>query len=93
MLRPAGALQRLDEVAGHIAAWQGTASPAVERPAVLVFAGDHGIAAAGVSAYPSEVTAEMLRAVATGRATINAMARSAGATLDVFDVGVGPADG
>jgi nicotinate-nucleotide--dimethylbenzimidazole phosphoribosyltransferase len=93
VLRPAGALQRLDEVAAHVAAWQQTPTPAIDQPAVLVFAGDHGVTAAGVSAYPAEATAEMLRAVESGRATINAMARSVGAMLDVFDVGVGEPTG
>ena len=89
VLRPEGALRRLDDVAIHVAAWQGSATPHIEHPAMLVFAGDHGVAAAGVSNYPADVTAVMLAAVRAGRATINALARSAGATLDVFDVGVG----
>jgi nicotinate-nucleotide--dimethylbenzimidazole phosphoribosyltransferase len=89
VLRPAGALQRLDDVAVHIAAWQGSATPSVDRPAVLVFAGDHGVTAAGVSNYPADVTVAMLAAVSAGRATINALARSVGTTLSVFDVGVG----
>ncbi len=69
VLRPRGALQRFDDVAIHIAAWQGTATPRIERPATLVFAADHGVAAAGVSSYPSEVTAAMLAAVQAGKAT------------------------
>lgn len=89
VLRPSGALRRLDEIAVHMAGWQATTTPAVDRPAVLVFAGDHGVAGAGVSNYPADVTAAMLAAVRAGRATINAFARVAGATLDVFDVGVG----
>ena len=89
VLRPVGALQRLDDVAVHVAGWQASTTPAVERPAVLVFAGDHGVTAAGVSNYPAEVTAAMLAAVRAGRATINAFARAAGASLDVIDVGVG----
>lgn len=93
VLRPAGALRRLDELAVHVAAWQGSATPAVDRPAVLVFAGDHGVAGAGVSAYPLEVTAAMLAAVRDGRATINAMARTVGASLQVHDVGVGQPTG
>ena len=89
MLRPAGALQRLDDVAVHVAAWHGTERPEIACPVVLVFAGDHGVTRAGVSAYPGEVTAAMLAAVRAGRATINAIARSVGAQLDVYDVGVG----
>jgi nicotinate-nucleotide--dimethylbenzimidazole phosphoribosyltransferase len=93
VLRPVGALQRLDDVAVHVAAWQGISRPAITRPAVLVFAGDHGVARAGVSAYPDDVTASMLAAVRAGRATINAMARIVGAMLEVHDVGVGAPTG
>jgi nicotinate-nucleotide--dimethylbenzimidazole phosphoribosyltransferase len=89
VLRPPGALRRLDEVAVHIAAWHGTSTPSIERPAVLVFAGDHGVTEAGVSNYPPDATAVMLAAVRGGVATINALAHHAGASLDVFDVGVG----
>ena len=93
VLRPEGALRRLDDVAVHVARWQRSREPAVAHPAVLVFAADHGVAAAGVSAYPTEVTAAMLAAVRAGRATINAIARAVGATLEVFDVGVGDPTG
>ena len=93
LLRPAGALRRLDDIAIHVAGWHGDTAPTITRPAVLVFAADHGVARAGVSAFPGEVTAAMLAAVRAGRATINAMARAAGATLDVFDVGVGDPTG
>ena len=89
VLRPAGALAWLDDVAVWKAGWQRTAAPTVERPAALVFAADHGIAAAGVSNYPSEVTAAMLDATRQGRATINAFAGAAGATVTAVDVGVG----
>ena len=89
VLRPAGAFQRLDDIAVHIAGWRATTTPRVDAPAVIVFAGDHGVAAGGVSNYPADITAAMLAAVEQGRATINAMARSVGATLDVIDVGVG----
>lgn len=89
VLRPAGALQRLDDVAVHVAGWQCCARPGIDRPVVLVFAGDHGVVRAGVSAYPGEVTAAMLAAVRAERATINAIARAVGAELRVYDVGVG----
>ncbi len=82
-------MQALDDIAIHLASWQSTDTPDVRHPAVLVFAGDHGVAAAGVSAYPSSITAEMLAAVREGRATVNAMAARAGATVAVVDVGVG----
>ncbi len=90
ILRPSGALAWLDEIAAWVAAWQGTATPRVERPAGLIFAADHGIAAATeVSAYPTGVTRAMLSAYEQGRSTINAFARLAGATVTAVDVGVG----
>lgn len=89
ILRPLGALSRLDEVASWLAGWQRTTTPAVDRPAVIVFAGDHGVVTKGVSAYPQEITAEMLRALQQGAATASAMARVVGAQLSVVDVGVG----
>jgi nicotinate-nucleotide--dimethylbenzimidazole phosphoribosyltransferase len=93
VLRPAGALARLDELAAWLAAWQGTSRPAVRRPAAVVFAADHGVAAGGVSAYPAEVTAAMLKALREGVATASVLARQVGATLDVVDVGVGEPTG
>ncbi|MEI6401991.1 MAG: nicotinate-nucleotide--dimethylbenzimidazole phosphoribosyltransferase [Actinomycetota bacterium] len=90
ILRPAGALARLDEVAVFMAAWQGTERPAVRRPAGLIFAADHGVAAAGdVSAYPVAVTAAMMAAFRAERSTVSAFAAVAGATVDAIDVGVG----
>jgi nicotinate-nucleotide--dimethylbenzimidazole phosphoribosyltransferase len=89
VLRPAGALARLDELAEWLAAWQGTERPAVRRPAALVFAADHGVAASGVSAYPAAVTAAMVKALREGVATACVLARQVGATLEVVDVGVG----
>lgn len=89
VLRPAGALARFDEVAAWLAGWQRTERPAVGRPAVVVFAADHGVAAEGVSAYPAAVTVAMLRALRHGVATATAMARSLGATITVVDAGVG----
>jgi nicotinate-nucleotide--dimethylbenzimidazole phosphoribosyltransferase len=93
VLRPAGALARLDELAAWLAGWQGTERPAVRRPATVVFAADHGVAAAGVSAYPAEVTAAMLKALREGVATACVLARQVGATLQVVDVGVGDPTG
>lgn len=90
ILRPSGALAWLDELAAWIAGWHGTSRPVVERPVALIFAADHGVAAAEeVSAYPPEVTAAMLSAYRQGRSTINAFARHAGAAALAFDVGVG----
>lgn len=59
VLRPKGALHRLDEIAVWLAGWQRTASPSVEHPALIVFAADHGVCVEGVSAYPSSVTREV----------------------------------
>lgn len=90
VLRPAGALARLDDLAVHMARWQSRTEPTVARPAALIFAADHGVARDhAVSAYPVEVTAAMVQAFRAQRSTINAFARVAGATVEVVDVGVG----
>jgi nicotinate-nucleotide--dimethylbenzimidazole phosphoribosyltransferase len=89
VLRPTGALAALDEVAVWLAGWQRTATPAVHRPACVVFAADHGVADRGVSAYPSAVTGEMLGALRCGVATASVMSRVAGVRLHIVDVGVG----
>ena len=93
VLRPAGALERLDEVASWLAGWQRTDRPRVERPACVVFVGDHGVACHGVSAYPQSVTSEMLRALDAGVATASALTREVGATMRVVDVGAGDPTG
>lgn len=89
ILRPTGALARFDAVAIWMGAWQCSASPAVRRPAAVLFAADHGVAVDGVSAYPPEVTAAMLAAFRAGRSTLHALAGTAGASVHVFDMGVG----
>ena len=90
ILRPSGALRWLDEIAEWIAGWQHDPMPKVERPTGLIFAADHGIAAATkVSAYPTGVTEAMLAAYRQDRSTISAFARHAGATVRAIDVGVG----
>ncbi|MGZ5907255.1 MAG: nicotinate-nucleotide--dimethylbenzimidazole phosphoribosyltransferase, partial [Reyranella sp.] len=58
LTKPPGALGRLEEIAEWLAAWQGRAHPRVEHPRIAVFAGTHGVAARGVSAYPPEVTGQ-----------------------------------
>jgi nicotinate-nucleotide--dimethylbenzimidazole phosphoribosyltransferase len=93
VLRPAGALARLDEVAVWLAAWQRTSRPAVERPYTIVFAADHAVAEAGVSAYPAEVTKAMLAALEAGVATASAMSRALGAGFLAVDAGVGEPTG
>jgi nicotinate-nucleotide--dimethylbenzimidazole phosphoribosyltransferase len=89
VLRPLGALARLEEVAAWLAGWQRTTRPAVAEPAAVVFVADQGVASEGVSAYPAAVTAAMLQALRDGAATANVMAREVGARLSVVDVGVG----
>lgn len=89
ILRPVGALARLDELAVWVGGWQRTTTPRVERPAAVIFAGDHGVAEDGVSAYPADVTAAMLQAFNRSRASISAMAATVGATVLAVDVGVG----
>ena len=80
LLRPSGALAWLDDIAEWVAGWQRTERPRIERPMGLIFAADHGDAAASeVSAYPSGVTEAMFGAHLEGRATISAFARIAGA--------------
>lgn len=89
ILRPSGALQRLDDVAVWMASWQATATPFVNRPVAIVFAADHGVASNGVSAYPTEVTAAMLKAFNSGSSTLSTFAKIAGAKVTAVDVGVG----
>jgi len=89
VLRPAGALRRLDEIAAFLAGWQRTSTPAIDRPYLLLAAGDHGVAQRGVSAYPSTVTAHMLEAFAKGVATSSVFAEDLGVTVEVVDAGAG----
>ena len=89
VLRPSGAFARLDEVAVWLAGWQRTDRPRIAHPTAIVFVADHGVAAERVSAYPSGVTVEMLRALRSGKATAAVMARELGAGLEIVDVGVG----
>jgi len=93
VLRPSNALAQLDDLAVWVASWQRRSRPRIDRPVGVVFAGDHGVAAEGVSGYPAEITAAMLQAVRRGQASINALAAAAGAELDVVDVGVGAPTG
>lgn len=89
LTKPLGALGRLEELGNWLAACQGQCPPRpLERPRVVVFAGDHGVAAQGVSAYPSEVTAQMVANFQAGGAAINVLAGVAGATVRVVDMAV-----
>ncbi|HWL65705.1 MAG TPA: nicotinate-nucleotide--dimethylbenzimidazole phosphoribosyltransferase [Actinomycetota bacterium] len=89
VLRPLGALARLDEVAAWLASWQRTDRPKVAAPAAAIFVADHGVAERGVSAYPQAVTRGMLDALERGGATAAVLAREQGVALEVWDVGVG----
>ncbi|HEU4448553.1 MAG TPA: nicotinate-nucleotide--dimethylbenzimidazole phosphoribosyltransferase [Gaiellaceae bacterium] len=86
--KPRGSLGELEALAARVAAARGTASPGRLQPAIVVAAGDHGYAAHGVSAYPAEVTAQMLANIAAGGAAIGVLAREVGARLVVVDAGV-----
>lgn len=83
LTKPPGALGRLEDIAQWYAGWRGDARPKVTAPQIIVFAGNHGVAAQGVSAFPAEVTAQMVLNFEHGGAAINQLARAAGATLDV----------
>ncbi len=83
LTKPAGALGRLEDLAIWMAGWQRTATPCVEHPQVIVFAGNHGVTARGVSAFPAEVTVQMVANFRGGGAAINQLARTFGARMDV----------
>lgn len=83
LTKPPGSLGRLEELAVWAAAWQGKAEPEDSPIQVLVFAGNHGVAARGVSAYPAAVTAQMVGNFQAGGAAVNQLCRVAGARLEV----------
>jgi nicotinate-nucleotide--dimethylbenzimidazole phosphoribosyltransferase len=87
LTKPPGALGRLETLAVELAALQHTDRPSAERVPIIIFAGDHGIAAQGVSAFPQEVTIAMLANFAGGGAAISVLARELGSTLEVVDAG------
>ncbi|MGI8816612.1 MAG: nicotinate-nucleotide--dimethylbenzimidazole phosphoribosyltransferase, partial [Pseudonocardia sp.] len=89
LTKPAGSLGRLEELGEWLAACQGSCPPRpLTWPRVVVFAGDHGVARHGVSAYPPEVTAEMVGNILAGGAAVNVLAAAAGATVRVVDLSV-----
>jgi nicotinate-nucleotide--dimethylbenzimidazole phosphoribosyltransferase len=83
LTKPPGSLGRLEDLAVWLAGWQGRDPPRLDRVLVLVFAGNHGVAARGVSAYPAAVTAQMVRNFEVGGAAINQLCRLARAELAV----------
>lgn len=86
--KPPGSLGRLEEFARRIVAITGSARPDVSRKVIVTFAGDHGIVEEGVSAFPKEVTPQMVLNFLRGGAGLNVLARHAGAEVRVVDVGV-----
>ncbi|WP_171098486.1 nicotinate-nucleotide--dimethylbenzimidazole phosphoribosyltransferase [Ruegeria sp. HKCCD7255] len=100
LTKPPGALGRLEDLAIWYAGWRGDARPKILTPQVIVFAGNHGVTAQGVSAFPPEVTVQMVMNFEHGGAAINQLAKAAGAQMDVYaldldrptqDFTVGPA--
>lgn len=87
LTKPPGSLGRLEELGVTLAAMQGTQQPRMDQIWITVFAGDHGVTAEGVSAFPSVVTAEMVRNFARGGAAISVLAREWKARLEVVNVG------
>ena len=83
LTKPPGALAKLEELAIWYGGWRQTGRPAIESPQIVIFAGNHGITAQGVSAFPPEVTAQMVINFEHGGAAINQLAALAGARLDV----------
>lgn len=88
LTKPAGSLGDLEQLAIRLAAMQATKSPCVDKIWISIFAADHGIAQAGVSAFPQTVTAEMVKNFIQGGAAINVLARQHLARLEIIDVGV-----
>lgn len=87
LTKPAGSLGQLEAVAVQLAGLQGQVKPKVDKVWIAIFAGDHGVVAEGVSAYPQEVTGQMLHNFIMGGAAISVLARQLSAQLDVVDLG------
>ncbi len=83
LTKPPGALGRLEDLAIWVAGWQGNERPRIDRPQVLIFAGNHGVTAQGVSAFPAEVTVQMVANFQAGGAAINQLSRAFGAEMAV----------
>ena len=87
LTKPPGSLGRLEEIAIQLAALQNTVQPCVDQVHIAIFAGDHGIAAEGISAFPQSVTSEMIRNFARGGGAINVLARALNASLEIINLG------
>jgi nicotinate-nucleotide--dimethylbenzimidazole phosphoribosyltransferase len=88
LTKPPGSLGRLEEISIQMAGITGTSQPSIHRKAVITMAGDHGVVEEGVSAYPAEVTPQMVINFLKGGAAINVLARQIGARMIVVDMGV-----
>lgn len=88
LTKPAGSLGRLEDLSIQIASIQGSLHPYISRKSIVVMAADHGVTREGVSAYPSEVTRQMVQNILQGNAAINVLARQCGARVCVVDMGV-----
>jgi nicotinate-nucleotide--dimethylbenzimidazole phosphoribosyltransferase len=86
LTKPAGSLGRLEDLAIWLATWQARHPPRLDHPRTLVFAGNHGVAARGVSAYPAAVTAQMVQNFISGGAAVNQLCRVFGAGLKVYEM-------
>src|ERR1700733_1043158 len=86
LTKPAGALGRLEELSHWLATWQGRPPPRLDHPRTCVFAGNHGVAARGVSAYPAAVTAQMVQNFVAGGAAVNQLCRVVDADLRVYEM-------
>jgi nicotinate-nucleotide--dimethylbenzimidazole phosphoribosyltransferase len=86
LTKPAGSLGRLEELAIWLATWQARHPPQLDHPRTVVFAGNHGVAARGVSAYPASVTAQMVQNFIAGGAAVNQLCRVADADLRVYEM-------
>jgi nicotinate-nucleotide--dimethylbenzimidazole phosphoribosyltransferase len=84
LTKPAGSLGRMEQLVAWLARWQYRAMPALGRVEILIFAGNHGVVAQGVSPFPPEVTAQMVGNFSAGGAAVNQLARAAGALLRVI---------
>ena len=88
LTKPQGSLGRLEQLAVTLAGLQGRSDPSVERIWISIFAADHGIAQEGISAFPQEVTGQMLANFAQGGAAISVLARHLGAELELLELGL-----
>lgn len=88
LIKPVGSLGRLEEISIQVAGIQGVPNPSVARKSVIIMAGDHGVCEEGVSAYPCDVTHQMVDGFLAGKAAINALASYADVNVRVIDIGV-----